>query len=211
MNQTFKNLNETKQKRILNAALREFAENGYDYASTNRIIKNAGIGKGMLFYYFNNKKDLYEYLADYALTTIYTEYLPLIDLDESDFIERLKQIAHIKGEYLYHHPNVINFIGTVLLNDEEAMSEELETRLADYQASGNALLYKNIDKSLFRDDIDVDKAFRLIRWAIDGYQNEMRQQFQGKKIAHVDLQPYWDEFYEYLDVLKTTFYKEGQT
>lgn len=49
MNQTFKNLDETKQKRILNAALKKFAENGYEQGSTNQIIKDAGIAKGTSF------------------------------------------------------------------------------------------------------------------------------------------------------------------
>ncbi|WP_246516541.1 TetR/AcrR family transcriptional regulator [Salicibibacter cibarius] len=211
MNQTFKNLDKTKQKRILNAAMKEFAENGYEQASTNKIIQNAGIGKGTLFHYFNNKKDLYEYLVDYALNITNTEYLQHIDIDESDFIERLKQIARIKAEFHDNNPDVRNFIGTVVLNDDVTLPDDLETRLSNFQKTGHALLYEKIDKSLFRDDIDVEKAFQIIRWAIEGYQNELLQQFQGEKIAHIDLQPYWDEFYEYLDVLNTTFYKEDQT
>jgi hypothetical protein len=34
-------------------------------------------------------------------------------------------------------------------------------------------------------------------------------QFKGQPIASVDMDPYWKEFYEYLDVLKTSFYKEN--
>ncbi|QQK75333.1 TetR/AcrR family transcriptional regulator [Salicibibacter cibarius] len=209
MNQAFKNIDETKQKRILNAAMKEFAEKGYEQASTNKIIKDAGIGKGMLFHYFNNKKDLYEYLVDYAITVMHDEYLSLIDTNEVDFIERMKQIAQVKWKYIAQHPNVSNFIAMVYLSDEVLLPEELDTRLADLQKTGYALIYKNVDQNLLRHDVDVDKAFQLIRWAIEGYQNELMRQFQGETIAHIDLQPYWDEFYEYLDVLKTTFYKEG--
>ncbi|MGK7378723.1 TetR/AcrR family transcriptional regulator [Planococcus sp. 1R117A] len=54
----FKNLENKKKQTILNAALQEFAENGYQQASTNRIVKNAGIGKGMLFYYLESKRQL---------------------------------------------------------------------------------------------------------------------------------------------------------
>jgi len=34
---------------MLNTALKEFAERCYDNVSTNRIAKNAEIGKGILF------------------------------------------------------------------------------------------------------------------------------------------------------------------
>lgn len=70
INQTFQNLDNIKQSRILNAALQEFAENGYEQASTNQIVKNAGIGKGILFYYFKTKKDLYQYLIDHAINNM---------------------------------------------------------------------------------------------------------------------------------------------
>ncbi|MDD3656837.1 MAG: TetR/AcrR family transcriptional regulator, partial [Atribacterota bacterium] len=53
----FHSLESEKQERIINAALKEFARNGYGKASTNEIIKQAGISKGSLFNYFNNKKE----------------------------------------------------------------------------------------------------------------------------------------------------------
>ncbi|XKF67493.1 TetR/AcrR family transcriptional regulator [Virgibacillus necropolis] len=206
MNPTFHNLDDAKQKRILNAALQEFAENGYERASTNQIVKNAGIGKGMLFYYFNNKKDLYLYLIDHAINIVTTEFFSLIDMTEPDFIERLKEIARVKLAYLHEYPNVSNFIAIVFLNDEANLPEELEKRLSDVQKVGTSMLYDNIDPKLFRDDVNVDKAFKLIRWSIEGYQNELMKQFKDQPIALIDIEPYWDEFYEYLDVLKTSFY-----
>ncbi len=45
--------------RILSAACQEFSARGYDEASLNAIIEQAGISKGVLYYYFNDKTDLY--------------------------------------------------------------------------------------------------------------------------------------------------------
>jgi len=41
----------------MNAALKEFARNGYGKASTNEIIKQAKISKGSLFNYLIIKKN----------------------------------------------------------------------------------------------------------------------------------------------------------
>ena len=60
----FTELDEKKQERIIDAALKEFAEYGYENASTNRIVKNCRISKGSLFKYFENKEELYFYLID---------------------------------------------------------------------------------------------------------------------------------------------------
>ena len=56
----FLNLDE-KQDRILNAAIKEFAQKGYDSASTNEIVKEAGISKGLLFHYFKIKSSYFSF------------------------------------------------------------------------------------------------------------------------------------------------------
>ncbi len=55
----FENLAPDRRRRILDAALAEFARNGYERASLNAIIRDAGISKGSLYYYFEDKADLY--------------------------------------------------------------------------------------------------------------------------------------------------------
>lgn len=206
----FKNLEPSKQNRIINAALKEFAEKGYEQASTNEIVKNAEIGKGMLFYYFKNKKGLFDYLINYAINTIEREYLSHINMEEKNFIERFRQITEVKMTYHYENPNVSNFISNIYLDEDLELPADLEKRLAEMMEEGLSKLYENIDYSLFRNDIDKDKAFQLMRWSMEGYQNDLLNELKGKNIALLNLDPYWNEFYEYLSILKTTFYKNGE-
>ena len=207
INQTFQNLEHLKQQRIINAALKEFAEKGYEQASTNQIVKNAGIGKGMLFYYFKNKRELYLYLIDYCLDITLNEYLHLVDTNEMDFIDRMRQASQIKVRSFTEKPNVFYFMGSLLLTNELELPVELEKRMEELQRLGYSKLYDNIDTSLFRDDVDVNKVYKLIRWSIEGYQNELTNRLKSEKLTSIDLDPLWDEFYEYLDILKKSFYK----
>lgn len=55
----FDNLDPDRQEAILAAAGEEFAANGYAGASLSRIIRAAGISKGSLYYYFDDKADLF--------------------------------------------------------------------------------------------------------------------------------------------------------
>jgi AcrR family transcriptional regulator len=55
----FARLAPERQQRMLEAAADEFAEHGYDAASTNRIAPAAGVSKGSVYYYFEDKADLY--------------------------------------------------------------------------------------------------------------------------------------------------------
>ncbi len=55
----FHGLAEDKQRHILMVAEHEFADRGFDGASYNRIIERAGVSKGAMYYYFEDKEDLY--------------------------------------------------------------------------------------------------------------------------------------------------------
>src|SRR5690625_3266310 len=97
--------------------MKEFADKGYDHASTNQIVKQAEIGKGMLFYYFKSKQDLYYYVINYAIQFIEQEYMNKIDLDETDFIERLKLATQLKMTTYQAHPDVFHFLGSIFMNE----------------------------------------------------------------------------------------------
>lgn len=60
----FYNLNDDKQKMILNAAVMEFSNKLFDEASVNQIIKDINMPRGSFYLYFDNKKDIYLYILD---------------------------------------------------------------------------------------------------------------------------------------------------
>ena len=208
---TFNNLDAEKQKRILNAALKEFAENGYDKASTNRIVKEAGIGKGMLFYYFKNKKELYHYLIDYTIDKMTNEYKSIIDnTKDPDFIERLKKIAQAEYVFNMENPYVNHFLGPLVLADDLELSADVKERFEEMNRLVFSIVHADIDHTLFREDVDIEKTIQLIQWSIEGFNNQLINRFKEQDIAwnDIDLDSIWGELYEYLNILKTSFYKQ---
>lgn len=210
MTKTFQNVEPEKQQQILNAALQEFTEKGFDQASTNQIVKAAGIGKGMLFYYFTNKKSLYEYLIDYCIDVIEEEYLEVIDYSAQDLFQRIKSFSEIKWKFMIKHPRAINFIGSLFLKSIENLEPELKARFDALQEKWYSILYDGIDLSLFREDIDAKKAFELIQWAIHGYEEDLKYRLRDQDLVSLDYDIYYEEFFDYLDVLKTAFYKSEE-
>ena len=51
----FENLAEEKKEKIIEAAIEEFIEKGYERASINSIIKMADISRGSFYTYFEDK------------------------------------------------------------------------------------------------------------------------------------------------------------
>lgn len=207
----FHNLGKEKQERILHAALLEFAENGYDKASTNKIVQRAGIGKGMLFYYFNSKKELYEYLIQYCFEIAEKEYLNRIDDSKGDILNHLKEISRIKFEFFHQYPEVTKFLSTYVLID--GVSEEMNERFAALKEKAYKKMHLSTERNLhlFRKDIDGKKAHDLIQWMIKGYEASYLEKFKGKKLSKEQIEQMFDEFDEYLDIMRKIFYekKEG--
>lgn len=203
----FNNLEREKKDRIINSALSEFGKKGYQDASTNQIVKEADIGKGMLFYYFNTKHELYEFLIDYSLDFIKSEYIRKINFKESDFIKRMENMAHAKLEAINKNEYVFNFLARVSLNDRSYVSKDLISEIDKTSQEMISSLYKNLDMSFFKEDIPKEVTLKFISWIIEGYQNELINKFRDLNLEEIDMAPYWEEFDYYLDKIRIAFYK----
>jgi len=60
---TFLNLPEDKQTRLMDAASREFSAKPYNEVSINKIIQDAGIPRGSFYMFFQDKEELFHYLV----------------------------------------------------------------------------------------------------------------------------------------------------
>jgi AcrR family transcriptional regulator len=80
---TFLNLPDEKRNRIVELALDEFSTHPYRQASLSRIVARAGIAKGSMYQYFENKLDLYQWLVTEEVERRREEWLRQnnVDLD----------------------------------------------------------------------------------------------------------------------------------
>ena len=51
--------NQQTKRRIMESALKEFAEQGYGASSVNNICSCEGVSKGIIYHYFQTKDELY--------------------------------------------------------------------------------------------------------------------------------------------------------
>ncbi|OJF92047.1 TetR/AcrR family transcriptional regulator [Alkalibacterium sp. 20] len=212
MEDAFLSLEKDKQERILNAAFKEFSEKGYKNASTNQIAKEAGIGKGTLFYYFGNKENLFNQLINEAFEIAYREYLSKVNFDETDFFKRIEEMSLLKWNVYKKYEQALNFMAHVLMHSENyAIPEDLKSKQEQAEKIWGSLLTKNIDFTKFREDIPKETSFNFIRWTIEGYRAELEQRLKQEPITdftNEHLKPYYDEFYDHLKYLKKIYYKK---
>lgn len=88
----FDNLEPERREGILAAAADEFSRRGYGGASLGRIIEAAGISKGSLYYYFDDKEDLFVTVVDVAVQRVFGEQggLEPSELEAGEYWDRLR-------------------------------------------------------------------------------------------------------------------------
>ena len=202
----FYRLEKEKQERIINAALKEFARNGYDKASTNEIDKEAEIAKGSLFSYFNNKKELYLFLLDYVMKLIDQIYAE-VDWQETDFFSRMRQLGAVKYKIYKKYPSAFNFLKTLAHEDAAEVKPVISKLKKEVVSSGLERSYDNIDWTKFRDDLDREKMIKIIDWTMLCFAEENLNRVGSIEDVGPEI---LQEADEYFALLKKCFYKKGE-
>lgn len=201
------NLEYKRRDAILNAALKEFAAKGFDEASTNVIAKESGISKGLMFHYVNSKKDLFLFLYDYCTDLMNKEYFDLMNFNERDIFERLRQSYLLQLELLQKHPWIFEFnkVSTVTKSDE--VNKELEERLKQKQSLCYEKMFDLIDESKFRKGLDVERCKQLIFWANIGFTDQILEDIRNSGKNKLDYDMIIAKLDGYFNELRKIFYK----
>lgn len=203
----FEGLDEEKKQRILNAAMKEFAAKGYDHASTNKIVEDAGIAKGLLFHYFKSKKQLFLYLYDTSLALAIREITSTVDYEEKDFFARLLKTQRSKMELISVYPDIMDFLKVSYLDESAAVRKDLDDRKAGLLLVGFQKAFEGIDTSVFRPELDIGLVIKTVAWAYEGFANSFMETLRHMDTIKMDYRPLIEESEKYAEFLKKCFYK----
>jgi len=207
----FLSLDTEKQQRIINAALDEFAQKGYKNASTNEIVKNANISKGLLFYYFKNKKNLFIYLVEYSTNIFLEGFYSKFSFDETDIIKRWRQVALLKIELIKNYRELYDFMLSSATDDsiDIDIKKELASSSNNIAQDFYKKLFKNIDTSGFKEGMDIKRVSEIIIWVVQGFSNNELEKLKHNSTnkLNFNVDEIMADFDEYIELLKNAFYK----
>jgi AcrR family transcriptional regulator len=166
---TFMNLDEKRQKEIIDTCLKEFALRDYNEVSLSKIIEKLGLAKGSFYRYFESKKDLYAYLIEYAKKLNVGLYEKTLKDPADDIFSawsrfylkaaRLDNAYPAFGGFGYkvsqERDNVV--LGNVALKSKLRGIEVLRELFEEQQEKGN-----------IRKDLDIDQMIYTLMQVQDG-------------------------------------------
>lgn len=201
MKDKFFDLKKEKQDRIINGALKVFALNGYKRASTDEMVKEAGISKGLLFHYFESKKGVYIFICQYSAKYLAMELSRAVGIQETDFFELQKQMELAKLRVMKNYPYMQHFLNQAFLETDEEAVTATEAEM-DYASKVLQQIYAKADLSKFKETVDPSMVLKMTLFALNGLMNDYI------KKEPLMLEALYEESAAYLDMLKDNLYKE---
>lgn len=206
MNTKLMSLEPSKRNAILNAALKEFATNGFDKASTNVIAKEAEISKPLMFHYVSSKQELFLCVYDYFVEILDKEYYLKMDFTEKDIFNRLRQSYLLQIELIKLHPWIFELNKLSIATNSDEINHELKKRADKKQLSCGNELFDHVDETKFRKGLDIKKCKQFILWANIGFTNQILDDIRDSATNEISGDVILQKLDGYFDELRKVFY-----
>lgn len=149
-----------KKEELIEAAVNEFGERGYENASLNNILKEAGISKGTFYYHFKNKENLYFYLISMFIEEkkkFFASHIQPDDFEKSIF-DLLKIMTEVGLKFAKQNPSISRFSDTFI---KERGSEIYSKMLKEYSFENKDYFDLLIENAYLKGEIrkDIPKKF----------------------------------------------------
>ncbi|MEO0072811.1 MAG: TetR/AcrR family transcriptional regulator [candidate division WOR-3 bacterium] len=175
------NNKEIRREQILKAATEVFARYGLSKTTIEDIAKEAGVGKSSIYYYFENKDEIFKAVIEEQVRAVQEKIKNAIE-NVSDPVDKLKtfaitrmkcfrEVAHVyehvfKEEYLKHY----EYIQNIRKSYDEAELQLLKQILAE-----------GVEKGVFKIK-DLDLVSFVIMVGIKGLEYEWATIPEAQKI-----------------------------
>ena len=149
----FDKIPKEKRDRILNVAIEEFANNGFENTSILQIAKKSGISVGSVYKYFENKETLFSMVVREGLSSI-EELLMSLAGSSEDILVKAEKIIRSLLEYSRQNPELVKLYCQLTTSDNSAFLNSLSQRIEAVSASVyTATISKAQDTGDVRNDI----------------------------------------------------------
>ena len=122
-----------KRQKLLKVARAEFVTHGFERASYNRIIADARVSKGAMYYYFADKADLFSAVVEEQLESLAERVGPLRDAcDADDFWLALREWAGALTAVAMELPELVS-LGRTLYSEGGAQPSVTHIRVRAHE------------------------------------------------------------------------------
>ena len=201
----FLKISREKQNKIIESALLEFSNKSYNEASTNNIVKFAGISKGSLFKYFKSKEDLYLFVLDFSIKELVKDISQAKISLEKDIFETIIKYAEVEFDWHINNPYKYKLINKAFTDENSSLYKKI---MENYQGISDNIYFRLLE------DIDgknlkyeKEKISNLVKWILEGFNRDFSKvKDTGDNLLSLKNE-YIKELRTYIEIIKEITYR----
>jgi AcrR family transcriptional regulator len=158
---------ETRQ-RLLDSALAVFARNGYERATVDEIVREAGFSKGAFYVHFESKEDLFWQMLQERIEKQQERFRQAIDVSASveENEKRILQVVFAQHDDPSDQAVFLEFAAHGMRNPK--VRERLSEMYGRWHAFVSETLTAGREMGLVRDDVDIELLGSAIMAIMEG-------------------------------------------
>jgi AcrR family transcriptional regulator len=165
---------EAKRARIIDTAMRHFAEQGYHAARVGDIAAQLGIAKGSVFQHFGSKDGLFFEVYKKAVRT-FPAYLDApAEVRDRGFFDVLRYWL-ASTEHLLHEdwiPYRVSLLGNY--STDLTLKREINRFLTTEDPYGNVAFVRfGLQRGELRKDLDIEMIVSILDWTMERFQDAL--------------------------------------
>jgi len=188
-------MREATRRRVIREAASEFARLGFDQANINTIAEQAGIGKGTIYLYFENKRELFLAMLRFIAQTQLSSVRSALAM-EGTLQQRLERLFRAFARLAEEDSDSFHVYMSALYGVNRAFKDEATKLLRDYLAVIALMLEESQARSEIRPIKNIETVALMVLSLTESYvlsarvlgQSESQIALQASNIAHLILQ-----------------------
>ena len=144
-----------KEKDILNAAVKVFANYGYHDSKISKIAEIANVATGSVYVYYKNKEDILLKIFSELWTKLYDELDLIVANSSMSSIEKLEAMIDLIFDAFAERPS----LALVFVNEqnhiERSNKKDFTVYYDKFLDKGEVIVRKGIDEGHFSENIDL--------------------------------------------------------
>ena len=189
--------NQQTKRRIMEAALEEFAGQGYGASSVNNICSGEGISKGIIYHYFQTKDELYLACVDECFQVL-TEYLQgKLILEAVSVPRQLQLYFDARFEFFQTFPVYRRIFCEAVIMPPAHLEAPVRQRKSGFDEFNISILNRILEPLKLRDGVSRETVVDIFLQ----FQDYINAKYQSSGEKEIDFKTHEEDCRRALDVL----------
>ena len=163
---TIKDKNNTKYHRILDAAVKVFAEQGFFQSTVSQIAKVAGVADGTIYLYFKNKEDILVQFFSYKARQAFARFREEVDRANTS-VDKLRNLIRRHLEEFQNDRNMAMVYRVETHQNSRLAEEQIKEMSKMYLDIISEIVEQGQEEGTIRKDLYLGLVKRFILGAVD--------------------------------------------